>query len=186
MPPRTIDLGRLKHLIEVEQVTQARAAAILGCSTSCVERNSARLGLSTQRSGPRSGALHPDWKGGRVLVGGYWYRWSNTHPFRTMRNYVLEHRLVVEAELGRYLTRDEVVHHINGDRQDNRPENLAIFGSNADHLRHELTGRALPYSLPEWREAVRAGIRKSRSLRSSPSHDGDANIQTTDRLPSTT
>jgi HNH endonuclease len=165
MPPRTIDLARLKSLIEVEQVTQARAAAILGCSTSCIERNVARLGLTTQRSGPRSGPGHPDWKGGRILVGRYWYRWTNSHPLRTQGNYVLEHRLVVEAALGRYLTRDEVVHHKNGDPQDNRVENLVVFATNGAHLRHELTGRAVPYQSAEWRDSVKAGIRKSRSAR---------------------
>jgi hypothetical protein len=164
MPPRTIDETRLTHLIEVEQVTQARAAAILGCSVSCVERNAARLGLSTQRSGPRSGAQHPDWKGGRVLIGRYWYRWSNTHPFRTKRNYVLEHRIVVEASLGRFLTRDEVVHHKNGDPQDNRLENLVVFGSNADHLRHELIGRVPNWS-DEGKVAIAAGIEKSCTVR---------------------
>ena len=164
MPPRTIDLDRLKQLIEVERVTQAQAAAILGCSVSCVERNVARLGLSTQRSGPRSGAQHPDWKGGRVLIGRYWYRWSNTHPLRTKRNYVLEHRIVVEASLGRFLTRDEVVHHKNGDPQDNRLENLVVFGSNADHLRHELIGRVPNWS-DEGKAAIAAGIEKSCTVR---------------------
>lgn len=59
----------------------------------------------------------------------------------------------METVLGRYLSPEEVVHHRNGDPADNRPENLELFATNGEHLRHELAGRC-----PNWSEAGRARI----------------------------
>ncbi|WP_209446402.1 HNH endonuclease [Streptomyces sp. MZ04] len=42
---------------------------------------------------------------------------------------IAEHRVVMEREIGRPLERGETVHHINGVRDDNRPENLEIWYS---------------------------------------------------------
>jgi hypothetical protein len=80
---------------------------------------------------------------------GYIDVYAPDHP-HARRGFVREHRLVVERILGRYLTRAEIVHHINGDRQDNRPTNLRVT-TRSKHARHhidlpshgELNGRAV-------------------------------------------
>jgi hypothetical protein len=84
-----------------------------------------RLKLSLQRRGE----LNHRWKGGRFKSNGYIYRWSPEHPFAmkcSSKMYVLEHRLIMEDKLGRHLKNGEVVHHINGIRDDNRIENLKL------------------------------------------------------------
>lgn len=46
-----------------------------------------------------------------------------------------EHRIVAEQILGRALFPGEVVHHIDGNKRNNKPENLRVFGSQGDHAK---------------------------------------------------
>ncbi len=76
----------------------------------------------------RRGDKHPLWKGGRNKDGaGYWNRYAPDHPRADGKGYVKEHRLVMERMVGRYLEPHEQVHHKNGRRDDNRPENLELW-----------------------------------------------------------
>jgi hypothetical protein len=61
-----------------------------------------------------------------MLAKGYVWILSHDHPRRSPRNYVKRCWLVVERHLGRYLTEDELVHHDNGVKTDDRLENLIV------------------------------------------------------------
>ena len=65
---------------------------------------------------------------------GYRYLRRPHHPAATQHGYVMEHRLVMEEVLGRILTKDEVVHHKNENKLDNRPDNLAIM-TRSEHMK---------------------------------------------------
>lgn len=76
----------------------------------------------------------PRWKGGKhICSNGYVEVYCPEHPKAKSRKYVYEHILVMEKQLGRYLAPDEVVHHINEIKTDNRLENLRLM-TNSEHV----------------------------------------------------
>lgn len=87
---------------------------------------------------------HPNWKGGRRVDkrDGYVYVYSPNHPNKVKSTngnggYVLEHRLIMEKAIGRYLEKDEDINHINGIKDDNRLENLMLVRHNAHYSLHK-------------------------------------------------
>ena len=96
-----------------------------------VYRGSLRNGTSKgcakcKPSAPR-GEGSPRWKGSKVKTKDGYVLVTDTNRPRGAPQQKLEHRMVMERHLGRSLERDEIVHHKNGIRDDNRLENLEIW-----------------------------------------------------------
>ena len=75
----------------------------------------------------KKGVPSKAWKGGLRFTRGYREVWCHSR-----QKYIKEHRYIMELHLGRKLNKDELVHHINKNRLDNRIENLQIM-SNSEH-----------------------------------------------------
>lgn len=138
---------------EIHKKTQFKKGAV-PCNKGLHHSDATKLKMSKARKGRFSGENHPNWKGGRYKRLGYFMIYSPNHPHRTVDGYVLEHRLVMEKKIGRYLKPKESVHHINAIPTDNRPENLMLFKNNVEHGRFET----------HWKKLDIIKVRKIRKL----------------------
>ena len=108
------------------------------CSYKCYWKNRTGKPLSKETKRKigeaQKGEKSSLWKGGKTKTSrGYIYVMKHGHPLSNGQNYVMQHKIIMEKHLGRYLSPKEVVHHINGIRDDNRLENLKLFANTTEH-----------------------------------------------------
>jgi len=95
-----------------------------------------RIKLSQSKTGTLTRGNNPRWNGGRYVdVHGYVWVLHPDHPNAATNGYIREHRLVLEQKLGRLLLPEEIPHHLNGIKDDNRPENLVLYSCQSSHLK---------------------------------------------------
>ena len=96
------------------------------------------------RTCSNKGENNPRWKGGLIKTSGKKgiYRisvYAPEHPMSDSRGYCLRSRLVLAEKLGRNLEPEEICHHINFDKKDDRPGNLRQFRDHSAHTKYHKT-----------------------------------------------
>lgn len=122
----------------------AEIAIELSRSIASIQRKANDLGLRKSKellakikSEARIGEKCWNWKGGRKHnKGGYVLILKRGYPGTDINGYILEHRYVMEQVLGRKLRENEIVHHKNEVKDDNRPENLYVEERGKHTIRH--------------------------------------------------
>lgn len=88
----------------------------------------------------KKGQPCPNFKGGHQDKRGYFYLWNPNHPSAQKKGYINRSIIVMEKVIGRYLHNNEIVHHLNGIRNDDRPENLRVM-TKEEHARYHTKQR---------------------------------------------
>lgn len=139
---------KIIELYEKEKKSCKEICRMYGLS----EKSSTNVGIRLKKLGIKirkdAGKNHHNWKGGRIIKGdGYIGIWNPNHKKADNQGYVYEHTLVMEKFLKREISKEEEIHHININKQDNNISNLCLC-SHQEHLKiHRSIEKLIPYLL---------------------------------------
>ena len=179
---RTGRIGKENHHLILNQIEQGATAndiaGLLNINPETVRKFARTRGILIQKF-DLSGENHPCWKDGTTLdrSGYVLQRVKKDGPYGYLiraiakrgkagtdsSGYAPVHRIVMHDLIGRPLVKGETVDHIDGNRQNNSPENLKLYQSNADHLRETLKGK-VPNWTPEGKSLMTGRPRGSRNV----------------------
>lgn len=180
-----------RHAEEVKQwaaegVSLSEIARRIGTKHQLVAKYIRELGL--ERTPFEQKMEHnPAWNGGKIVdKHGYILVKQNDHPNADRHGYVREHRLVMEQKLGRLLLPTESVHHKDGNKANNHPDNLELFASNGQHLAETLKGQRKNMTTAG-RERLRAigrqtGMRRRNASQKTSAPGGSQSPDTNDQI----
>lgn len=95
-----------------------------------------KISLGHSEKSNKFGEDAQNWRGGKIERNGYISIYKPDHPQCSKQGYIFEHRLVVEGIIGRFLTKKEIVHHIDENKSNNNPANLMLFKNSSEHIKH--------------------------------------------------
>lgn len=131
------DKSWLIQKYQVEKLSMQEMSKLCGITRLCILRWMNKFSIP-RRLVDTAMEKNGNWTGGKVIRNGYRFIKSPNHPQTSASGYMREHRLVMEKKLKRYLTANEHIHHKDGDKQNNNPDNLELF-TNSEHKRYEQT-----------------------------------------------
>lgn len=126
---KSVSLQQKSKMKEVTKYLHSKQAQFKSRMKQIGKHHSPETQFKKGNVGSKSG----NWKGGRIIHNGYVLIYSPNHPNCNKSKYVPEHKLNMEKKIGRFLLPREVVHHINGKKDDNRIENLMYFSCESEH-----------------------------------------------------
>ncbi len=111
-------------------------------SYSVIQRRLVKFDIPRRSQKDRKREKNPNWKGGISKRNGYITLLKHNHPKADRDGYVYEHIFVMEKHIGRALTSEEEIHHIDENKTNNRINNLYLCKDYGEHMQiHQSLGK---------------------------------------------